>query len=316
MSVAEASLNRQQHAALPAQGVWSPVLTPLKSDLSIDSARFTRHARWLLEQGCHGLALFGTTSEANSFSVRERQELLDAALAAGLQPERLMVGTGCAALTDSVELTRHAAERGCKKVLMLPPFYYKGVSDEGLYRSFATIIERVGDNQLSVFLYHIPQVSAVPITLGLIELLLAQYRGTVVGVKDSSGDMANTTAMIDAFPDLAIFPGSERLLLDGLRARGAGCITATANVNPRAIRDVYDAWEHDAGDVDARQGTITAIRNGIEGAPVIPAMKCLLAHLRDDPAWREVRPPMVALESRFGEALAAKLAKIGFSYPD
>lgn len=314
MSVAQSSVP-QNHAALPAHGVWSPVLMPLNADLSIDLERFKQHARWLLDQGCHGLALFGTTSEANSFSVNERKVALEAAISSGFAPESMMVGTGCCALTDSVELTKHAAELGCKKVLMLPPFYYKGMSDEGLYRSFAAVIERVADPQLSLFLYHFPKLSGVPITLGLLNLLQSGFPDTLAGVKDSSGDFSNTQSMLEAYPDLAIFPGSERFLLAGLRGGGAGCITATGNVNPRDIRNVYDAWSANSNDVDSKQDTITTARDALEGFPVIPAMKHLLAKYHDHHGWREVRPPMLTLDDASADALHNALAACNFSLP-
>ena len=240
--------------ALPAHGVWSPVLVPLLPDLSIDSERFFAHAQWLLAQGCHGLALFGTTSEANSFSVSERKALVEWVIEGGIPPERLMVGTGCCALTDSVELTRHALDAGCRRVLMLPPFYYKGMSDEGLFRSFAEVIERVGDPALEIFLYHFPRLSGVPVTEGLIALLDGEFPEIIAGVKDSSGDWSNTRMMLNRFPHLAIFPGSEIFLLDGLRTGGAGCITATSNVNAAGARAVFDAWNAGRDDADAKAG--------------------------------------------------------------
>src|SRR5712691_8117747 len=180
-------------------GVLAPVLTPFRPDLSPDPARFTRHCRWLLSQGCAGLAVFGTTSEANSLSVEEREALLDELLGAGIDPAKLMPGTGCCALTDTVRLTRSAVRAGCTAVLVLPPFYYKGVSDEGIFRSFAAMIERVGDPRLRVYLYHIPQVAQVGFSVKLVERLLAAYPGTIAGMKDSSGDWTNTKAMLDSF---------------------------------------------------------------------------------------------------------------------
>ena len=298
--------------SLAAHGVWSPVLVPLRPDLTIDSQRFVAHARWLLAQGCHGLALFGTTSEANSFSVAERRILLEDVIEAGVPPDRMMVGTGCCALTDSVELTRHAMDAGCRRVLMLPPFYYKGMSDEGLFRSFAEVIERVGDPDLRVFLYHFPRLSGVPVTEGLITLLVDEFPQAVAGVKDSSGDWTNTRMMLDRFPHLAIFPGSEVFLLDGLRAGGAGCITATSNVNASGARAVFDAWIEDRGDADAKQAAATAVRKAVDRHPGIPAQKFLLAHHRNDPAWRAVRPPMVALSDDAGSDLLAGLADTEF----
>ncbi|MEX2145548.1 MAG: dihydrodipicolinate synthase family protein, partial [Candidatus Rokuibacteriota bacterium] len=176
-------------------GVLSPVVTPFKADLTPDAERFIRQCRWLLSQNV-GLAVFGTNSEANSLSTDEKMELLDRLVAAGLDAARMMPGTGCCALTDSVRLTAHAVKLGCGGTLMLPPFYYKGVSDDGLFRNFAEIIERVGDAALRIYLYHIPPVSQVPITLGLIERLLKAYPGTIAGAKDSSGDWNNTKAML------------------------------------------------------------------------------------------------------------------------
>ena len=298
--------------ALDACGVWSPALVPLHSDLSIDSNRFVAHARWLLGQGCHGLALFGTTSEANSFSVAERKALLEEVVDNGLPPERLMVGTGCCAFTDTVELTRHAFDAGCRRVLMLPPFYYKGMSDEGLFRSFAEVIERTGTPGPKVYLYNFPRLSGVPVTCGLIAMLSAAFPETIAGVKDSSGDWSNTREMLERFPQLAIFPGSETFLLDGLRAGGAGCITATSNVNAAGARAVFDAWGRESDDADAIQAAATTIRRTIDRFPGIPAQKHLVAHYRGDPAWREVRPPMVALHDDEGRALREALASAGF----
>ena len=240
-------------------GVLSPVVTPFGADLAPDAQRFARHCRWLLSQNV-GLAIFGTNSEANSLSVEEKIELLDGLVAAGLDPARMMPGTGCCALPDSVRLTAHAMKLGCGGVLMLPPFYYKGVSDDGLFRSFAEVIERVGEARLRVYLYHIPPVAQVPISLGLIERLLAAYPGTVAGVKDSSGDWSNTKAFLDAFAKSGfdVFAGSETFLLQNMRNGGAGCISATANVHPGPIARLFETWR--AGDADAQQARLDVIR--------------------------------------------------------
>lgn len=294
-------------------GVWSPVLVPVQDDFSIDAERFLAHARWLLDKGCHGLALFGTTSEANSFSLEERMGLLETALGAGIDPQQLMVGTGCCALPDSVRLTKHALDSGCNKVLMLPPFYYKGVSDAGLYRSYAEVIDRTGDDALRVLFYHFPKLSGVPITVGLIELLLADYPGVIAGLKDSSGDWSNTADLIDRFPEMSIFPGSERYLRQGLQHGGAGCITATANVNAAGARAVWDAWVDNAEELDRLDEQMIAARTAIEAYPVIPAQKFLLARHRKDPQWQRVRPPLLDLDERQGAELLASLAKIDFA---
>src|SRR5437763_7453885 len=242
-----------------ARGVLAPVVTPFTADLRPDPARFVAHCRWLLEQDV-GLAVFGANSEANSLTVPEKLALLDALADAGLSGERMMPGTGCCAVPDTVELTRRAVQQGCAGVLMLPPFYYKGVSDDGLFASYAEVIERVGDDRLRIYLYHIPPVSQVAISLPLIERLLARYPGTVAGIKDSSGDWNNTRAMLQRFTpqNFDIFAGSETILLATLRAGGAGCISATANVNPRAIGTLARDWQQP--DAEARQTALDRVR--------------------------------------------------------
>jgi 4-hydroxy-tetrahydrodipicolinate synthase len=294
--------------------VLSPVVTPFKADLTPDHERFIRHCRWLLSQGV-GLAVFGTNSEANSLSVDERVELLDRLVGAGLDPARMMPGTGCCALPDSVRLTAHAMKLGCAGVLMLPPFYYKGVSDDGLFRSFAEVIERVGDRRLRVYLYHIPPVAQVPITLPLIERLLKAYPDSVAGIKDSSGDWNNTKAVLDAFAPSGfdVFPGSETFLLAGMRGGGAGCISATANVNPGPIARLAATWR--AADADAQQARLDEIRGIMQSYVMIPALKAAIAHYGADPAWTAVRPPLTALTPEQAAALIGKLQAASFEMP-
>lgn len=296
------------------RGVYSPVVTPFGADLAPDAPRLIRHCQWLLDQGV-GLAVFGTNSEANSMSVSEKTDLLDALLDAGIPADRLMPGTGCSALPDSVALTRHAVERGAPGVLMLPPFYYKGVSDDGIFASYAEIIERTGDDRLKIYLYHIPQVSHVGISLGLIERLLKAYPGTIAGVKDSSGDWDNTQAMITQFgPDgFNVFAGSDTFLLATLRAGGAGCITATGNVNPGPIARLYQTWQDD--DADQQQAALNVTRDTFQRYPMIPALKAAIAHYGNDPEWARVRPPLVRLPEADQKQLIGELDALGFSMP-
>jgi 4-hydroxy-tetrahydrodipicolinate synthase len=295
-------------------GVLSPVVTPFKADLSPDSERLLAHCRWLLSNDV-GLAVFGTNSEANSLGVDEKIELLDRLIGGGVDPARMMPGTGCCALTDSVRLTAHAVKLGCGGVLMLPPFYYKGVSEEGLFRSFAEVIERVGDTRLRIYLYNIPPVSQVAITLSLIERLLKTYSGIVAGVKDSSGDWNNTKAYLDSFAgqDFDVFPGSETFLLQGMRNGGAGCISATANVNPHAIARLFAAWQ--AADADAQQARLNEIRSIFATYPMIPALKAAIAHYSGDPSWGTVRPPLVELTEEQKISLVNELDGAGFTIP-
>jgi 4-hydroxy-tetrahydrodipicolinate synthase len=296
-------------------GVLAPVVTPFRNDYSPDNARFVAHCQWLLAQGCAGLAVFGTNSEANSLSVGEKRVLLDALVEGGVPAARLMPGTGHCALPDTVELTRHAVSLGCPGVLMLPPFYYKGVSDEGLFRSFAEVIERVADPRLRVYLYHIPPLSQVPISLPLIERLLGRYPGIVAGVKDSSGDWSNTRDMLDAFAgaDFDVFVGSESLLLENMRHGGKGCITATGNVNPGPIDRLYRLWRT-AGAEDIQAG-IDVIRGIVQKRPMIAALKAIVAHYSGDPDWRWVRPPLAELAPPDAAAMMGELDAAGFAMP-
>lgn len=295
-------------------GVLSPVVTPFTADLTPDPERFVSQCRWLLSQDV-GLAVFGTNSEANSLGLDEKIELLDHLVGGGVDPARMMPGTGCCALTDSVRLTAHAMKLGCGGVLMLPPFYYKGVSDEGLFRNFAEVIERVGDRRLRIYLYNIPPVSQVSITVSLIERLLEAYPGVVAGVKDSSGDWNNTKAYLDSFAGQGfdVFPGSETFLLQGMRHGGAGCISATANVNPGAIARLFATWR--AADADAQQARLNEIRGIFAKYPMIPALKAAIARHSGDASWAMVRPPLVELTAEQQTSLGRELDGAGFTMP-
>ncbi len=310
-----AATRRDRVQSLPAFGVWAPAVTPLDQDLSPDPDRFVALLRWLLEVGCHGVVVFGTTGEAPSFSVDERIALLDAALEAGLPADRLIVGTGCPALTDTVRLTADAVGRGCAGVLVVPPYYFKEPSEDGVFAGYSELVERVGTADLRLYLYHFPRLSCVSITHGLIARLRDRFPGVVAGVKDSSGDWQGTRGYLERFPDLAIFPGTEVLQFQALSAGGAGCITATANVNAHGLRSAFDAWCDEDAAAERRQEEITAVRRALDGYPVAPALKHLLADHRGDPAWRRVRPPFVPLSDEDGAALKRSLEEAGFGFP-
>src|SRR5881398_2173021 len=309
------------------RGVLAPVVTPFKTDLSPDRERFIRHCQWLLSQNC-GLAAFGTNSEANSMSAKERMTLLDALVAAGVDPSRMMPGTGCCSVTETVELTAHAVKHGCAGVLMLPPFYYKEVSEEGLYRYFSEVVQRVGDTRLKTYLYHIPPVAIVGVTPKLVERLLKAYPNAIVGMKDSSGDWNNTKTFLDAFAkdDFDVFVGSESFLLANMRHGGVGTISATANVDPAAIHKLYREWVRsrtgDSGapqaDLDDQQQRLNVVRQVFASRKfpsMIAALKQAIAIYADDPAWAKVRPPLVELTPEQAKALAAELNAIGFTMP-
>jgi len=293
----------------------SPVLTPFNQDLTPSPSRFVKHCRWLLKQEV-GLAIFGTNSEANSLTVKEKLSLLEELLTAGLPAAKIVPGTGTCALPDTIELTRHAAEAGCAGVLMLPPFYYKDVSDEGLYRTFSDIIQRVGDARLRIYLYHIPPVAVVGISLPLIERLLKAYPGTIAGIKDSSGNWSNTKAMLDAFATSGfdVFVGSETFLLANMRHGGTGCISATANVNPAPIHALYAAWQDAAAEV--QQAKLNIVRDAFgKKYTMIAALKQAIAHFGDDPIWATVRPPLLPLSANQTAAFITELQQIGFTMP-
>jgi 4-hydroxy-tetrahydrodipicolinate synthase len=311
------------------RGVLAPVVTPFKADLSPDRQRFVRHCQWLLSQNC-GLAAFGTNSEANSMSAKERMKLLDALVAAGIDTSRMMPGTGCCSITETVELTAHAVRHGCAGVLMLPPFYYKAVSEEGLYRYFSEVVQRVGDTRLKIYLYHIPPVAIVGITPKLVERLLKAYPNAIAGMKDSSGDWNNTKTFLDAFAETArpaptaraartfdVFVGSESFLLANMRNGGVGTISATANVNPAAIHKLYREW-NTADYADQQQSKLNVVRE-VFSSPKFPSMiaalKQAIAIYTNDPEWTRVRPPLVELTTQQAEALAAELKAIGFAMP-
>lgn len=298
------------------RGVLAPVVTPFTPELAPDVSRFIRHCKWLLEHGCSGLAVFGTNSEANSLSAEERMVLLEELVQAGVPAAKLMPGTGCSALTDSVRLTAHAVKLGCAGALMLPPFYYKGVPDEGLFRNFSEVIERVADERLQIYLYHIPPVSQVPISLGLIERLLKRYPKIVAGIKDSSGDWSNTQAVLDAFAaqGFEVFAGSEVFLLQNMRAGGVGCITAGANVNPHGIDKVYRAWQ--SPEAEKLQASIDAVRKILQSqVSMIPALKATIAHYARDADWMTVRPPLVELTTEQQARMIRDLGDVGFGMP-
>jgi 4-hydroxy-tetrahydrodipicolinate synthase len=307
------------------RGVMAPVVTPFKADLSPDYERFIRHCQWLLSQNC-GLAVFGTNSEANSMAAQERLRLLDALIAARIDPSRMMPGTGCCSISETVELTAHAVKHGCAGVLMLPPFYYKDVSEEGLYRYFSEVVQRVGDTRLKIYLYHIPPVAIVSITPKLVERLLKAYPNAIAGMKDSSGDWNNTRTFLDAFAVRAgravsgfdVFVGNESFLLANMRNGGVGTISATANVNPAAIHKLYREW-NTTGDANQQQLKLNVVREVFSSRKfpsMIAALKQAIAIYRDDPEWTRVRPPLVELTKEQSTLLATELKTIGFGMPD
>jgi 4-hydroxy-tetrahydrodipicolinate synthase len=293
-------------------GVYSAATTPLNADGSPDLGLFTEHCQRLIEEGCHGVALLGTTGEANSFSSAERRMILEAALKAGIPSDKLLPGTGVVAIPETVELTKHALSLGVTKAVMLPPFYYKGVSDEGLFTAYARILEEIGDTKLQVILYHIPQVSGVPLSIPLISRLVEAFPETVVGIKESAGDFNNMQAIIATCPGFSVLCGADPLLLPLLKAGGAGCITATSNLVANSLRTVYD-HVHDetkGAEVETAQARINAFRTLSNSYVQIPTVKAMVGLKTGNADWRRTRPPLVPLNDAEYAALAEGYAKL------
>ncbi|WNV09907.1 dihydrodipicolinate synthase family protein [Tardiphaga sp. 709] len=286
-------------------GVYCAATTPFNADLSVDQRLFTSHCQRLLDDGCTGIAMLGTTGEANSLSSRERMALLDAVVKSGIAPSKLLPGTGVASIMETVELTKHAVANGVGAVVMLPPFYYKGVSDDGIVDAYTAVIERVADPRLRVVLYHIPQMSAVPISLDVIDRLRKRFPEIVVGIKDSAGEFANMSAIVDRFPGFSVLVGADPLMLKLLPMGGAGCITAASNLVGRELATVFNGFNDPAkqAEVTAAQDRIVATRNAVSTYVQLPSLKVLLAKRDNNDNWLRVRPPLTGL----GAAEAAKV---------
>lgn len=301
----------------PYKGVFSAVVTAVKDDLSPDLDLTAAHGKWLLANGCDGLAVLGTTGEANSFGLKERIAIIEGLVERGIPGDVMMPGTGCCAAVDTIALTKAAMGAGAKGVLMLPPFYYKNMSDQGLFDAFSQVIDGIADDNLKIFLYHFPQMSGVPITYDLIEMLLKAYPTTVVGMKDSSGVFDNMAGAAEKFPGFAVFSGADDLMLPLLRKGGAGCITAAANVSSFLNGAVYNGWvaNGDTPEVEAAHQTLSAMRKAVSGYPLPPALKALTARNTGQAGWENLRPPFVPLSDADRTALFAAFDAVGTPIP-
>lgn len=297
-----------QQQPSPPRGVYAAVLTPFGDDLAPNTKAFLAHCRWLLANGCDGLAPLGTTGEANSLSLAQRLALVEASAAAGLPMERCIIGTGSCALADAVTLTKAVLGAGASGALLLPPFYYKNPAEDGLFAFFAEVIERVGDARLKLYLYHFPQMSAVPVTPSLILRLKSAYGDTIAGVKDSSGDWSYTANLLKEIPGFGVYSGSEQFLLANLRAGGAGCISASTNVTAALAQAVFRAWQ--LPNADALQEALTAARLALQAFPFQGGLKELVARLTGDRQWLNVLPPNRPLSPAQREQLFAKLRDV------
>lgn len=295
-------------------GVNAAVLTAMNDDLSIDLDRMAAHSRWLLANGCNGLGVLGTTGEANSLGIQERMTVLDGLIARGIPAARMMPGTGTPALTDTVLLTRHAEASGCPGALLLPPFYYKNPSDDGLFAYFSEVIQRVGGN-IKLYLYNFPQQSAVPFTVDLIGRLLKAYPGKVKGLKDSSGNYENGLAYVQNFArdGFEVYAGDDTLLKPLLEKGSAGCITAASNVNCATGQIVYSNWNNATG--AAAHEVLSATRKAVISVPLISGLKALVARNTGNSAWENIRPPHLKLTAEQKASLFAAFDASGMVLP-
>jgi 4-hydroxy-tetrahydrodipicolinate synthase len=295
-------------------GINAAVLTAMNADLSVDLDRMAGHCRWLLANGCNGLAVLGTTGEANSLGIRERLSVLEGLIARGVPAAAMLPGTGTTAITDTVVLTRKAQELGCRGALLLPPFYYKNPSDEGLLAYFNEVIQRVAGD-IKIYLYNFPQQSAIPFSVEFIGRLLREHPHKVKGIKDSSGNFENSLSYVEAFArdGFEVYAGDDSLLKPLLEKGSAGSITAASNVNCALGAEVYANWNNAAG--AAAQDVLSATRKAVISVPLIPALKSLVARNTGDPTWLNIRPPHLKLTAAQESALFSAFDASGIRLP-
>lgn len=294
-------------------GVLTAVLTPLDGNLNADYGHLVNHINWLLQRGNNAIGLLGTTGEANSFSVDERKEMLEAVLERGISPDKLLVGTGCCSITDTISLTRHAYSHNVADVLLLPPFYYKQINDRGLETYLAKVLDRVGENGIRIYLYHFPQLTGVPYTVGLVEKLVSKYPKNIIGMKDSGGDWSHMEDILKAIPGFRLYTGSEKFLLSALKAGGAGCISASANLTSPEAAAVYEAWKNGGGEKE--QTRLSVLRSILEMYPAIGTLKYLFARLGNNKDWLNIRPPNSILSEEEGSQVEQKLKELDYFKP-
>lgn len=302
---------------LPADrftGVLAAALTPMDANLVPNEDLMAEHCKWLMKNGADGLAILGTTGEANSFSLKERIKIIEGLIERGIPAEKMMPGTGSCTLTDAVVLSKLCVEAGTRGVLMLPPFYYKNPTDDGLFAFFSEVIQRVGSDDLKIYLYHFPQQSATPFSLSLIERMIKEYPNTIAGMKDSSGVLENMVAAAKNFPEFCVLSGADDLLLPLLKEGGGGCITACANIASSLAQEVYTGF-HAGEDVTQANDMLVAVRQIASKLPPAPGLKSLIARNTGNPSWLNLRPPLMRLDDDVVAGLAADIDATGYKLP-
>ena len=288
----------------PLSGLFAAVLTPVREDGSLDTALLSSHAASLLSRGCHGVSLFGTTGEGPAFTVDERMAGLEAVMRGGVSGETLLPATGCAALPDTLRLTRHALETGCSNILLMPPFFFKDLSDGDIFTFFSKVIEEINETRLRLYLYNFPAVTGVLIPPAVIQRLVGRYPHAIAGVKDSSGDWDYLQCIRQTCPDLALFTGWEILLPRLLAIGGAGNISGIANITPEILRDLYD--RKPVADDDKVLLGVQRMVDAVTSQPVTTALKSLACDLYHNPSWKRIRVPYQALDKARSTALLSE----------
>jgi 4-hydroxy-tetrahydrodipicolinate synthase len=289
------------------KGLISPILTPFNNDLTLNQRLYNEFAEKLLDNGCSGLAPFGTTGEALSVGNRERMNALEGLVKSGVNPEVLIPGTGLCNIPDTVMITQHAMDLGCYGVMMLPPFYYKDMDESGLFNYYEEVIQRINRTNLKIYLYHIPQVAGVGLSIDLVSRLKSKYPAIIEGIKDSSGVWENTEALL-GIKDLVVYPGAELPVIEAIKLGAPGCISATANINSKDIGDVINFchsgnWE----EAEKLHVKVKKVRLLFQEYAPIPAQKGILAMMTGDALWNNLRPPFKSLDSNKIEILASML---------
>ena len=297
------------------KGLIAPILTPFDKQLKLDQKMYNDLAKDLLNNGCSGLAPFGTTGEALSVGNDERMDALEGLIKSGIDPDILIPGTGLCNLPDTIKLTKHAIDMGCHGVMTLPPFYFKGMTDDGLFEYFEKLIEGVNTNKLKIYLYHIPQVCGVGLSIDLVQKLKSSFPETIVGIKDSSGVWNNTEALLK-IKDLIVYPGAELPVIEAIKLGAPGCISATANLNSKDIASVIDLCHSKNWDeAEKLQKKVKSVRLLFQDYAPIPAQKALLAIQTKNPMWNNLRPPFQQISKEKSAELANTLRdEFGFAF--
>jgi len=299
------------------RGVWPAMVTPLTAALDVDIPKFAEHARNLIARGCTGVTPFGTTGEGPSFSVAERRLAIEGLIAHGVPAERIVVSASCAALPDALDLTRHAVEVGAYGVLLMPPFFLKNVSDQGVIDAYRWLIDRVADERLRLVLYHIPQVSGVAVSQTVVQTLRELYPDTIIGVKDSSCQREDSLRYGRAFmPAMQVWVGNEPDLPAMGQLGSLGAISGVANITPRLIGRLAVAQGDDDPAAHADIQRLHAFMAILQNVSLTPAFKGMLAHLTRDDGWRRVRAPLVALDDAAMQRIAAQMQAFGLTDND